>query len=141
QSTGPIRRSRGRRAQRNNETANLRMGPPGWPASATHLRRTQANTRKGVAAATRPCCNRSVSEEGPSGSPAPARSRRRHFSMIRDFQVADFFTLGNAFCGTAAVLATMKYLVLGDPRYLWLAFGALPVAFACDVLDGRVARR
>jgi len=34
--------------------------------------------------------------------PATA-GRRKHFSMIREFHVADFFTLANAACGVAAV--------------------------------------
>src|SRR3954462_9449239 len=64
----------------------------------------------------------------------------RHFSMIRDFQAADFLTLGNGFSGTGAILATMKWLVSGDLFFLKLAFGLLPLALVCDVLDGRVAR-
>ena len=32
---------------------------------------------------------------------------RRHFSMIRGFHLADFLTLGNAACGTAAVMLAM----------------------------------
>ena len=41
----------------------------------------------------------------------PSRPEPRpHFSMIRGFQLADFFTLGNAACGVAAVLMAMRYL-------------------------------
>ena len=41
----------------------------------------------------------------------PSSPRRsRHFSMIRDFRLADFFTLGNAGCGVAAVFFAMLYL-------------------------------
>jgi len=68
------------------------------------------------------------------------RPRKRHFSMIRDFQLADLLTLSNAFAGTIAILATMRYLVSGRPSYLWLAFAFMPVALVFDVLDGRVAR-
>lgn len=71
----------------------------------------------------------------------PSRpGRPRHFSMVRDFRVADFLTLGNGFAGMGAILATLEYLVSGDTTFLQLAFGLLPVALACDVLDGRVAR-
>lgn len=66
--------------------------------------------------------------------------RPRHFSMIRDFQAADFLTLGNGFSGMGAILATLKYLVSSDLFFLKLAFGLLPIALVCDVLDGRVAR-
>ncbi len=33
----------------------------------------------------------------------------KHFSMIREFHLADFFTLGNAACGAAAVFFAMLY--------------------------------
>ena len=60
--------------------------------------------------------------------------------MIRDFQVADFFTLANGFAGTGAILAAMKYAVSNEAWALKLTFSLLPIAFVCDVLDGRVAR-
>jgi CDP-diacylglycerol--serine O-phosphatidyltransferase len=60
--------------------------------------------------------------------------------MIRDFQVADFLTLGNGFAGTGAILAVLAYVVQGDPFFVKLAFWLLPVALVCDFLDGRVAR-
>jgi CDP-diacylglycerol--serine O-phosphatidyltransferase len=64
----------------------------------------------------------------------------RRFSMIRDFQVADFITLANGFAGTGAVFALMKYLLTHDGRFLWLAFALMPVALVADFADGRVAR-
>jgi len=60
--------------------------------------------------------------------------------MIRDFQTADFLTLGNGFAGTGSMLATMKYVASGDTTFLRLAFALLPIALVCDILDGRVAR-
>ncbi len=68
------------------------------------------------------------------------KPRRRHFTMVRDFQAADFLTLGNGFSGTGAILALMKYLVSGDIGMLRLAFGLFPIALFCDFFDGRVAR-
>jgi CDP-diacylglycerol--serine O-phosphatidyltransferase len=65
---------------------------------------------------------------------------RRHFTMIRDFQMADFLTLGNGFAGTGSILSTLQYVASADLVYLRLAFGLLPVALICDFLDGRVAR-
>jgi len=67
-------------------------------------------------------------------------SRSRHFSMLRDFQLADWFTLGNAFCGTGAVFAAMRYLQDGDLRVLLAGMGLIPLAFVFDALDGRIAR-
>ena len=66
--------------------------------------------------------------------------RPAHFSMIRGFQLADFFTLGNAACGVAAVLMAMRYLGTRDPGDLLVAAAFAPAAFAFDVLDGRIAR-
>lgn len=67
-------------------------------------------------------------------------SRPRHFSMLRDFQLADWFTLGNAFCGTVAVFAAMRYLQHGSVRDLLLGMALIPLAFIFDALDGRIAR-
>jgi len=68
------------------------------------------------------------------------RPRRRRLSMIREFQLADGITLLNGFAGMGAVLAAMKFLAEGEPGFLWLAFGLLPLSLVFDVLDGRVAR-
>jgi CDP-diacylglycerol--serine O-phosphatidyltransferase len=69
-----------------------------------------------------------------------SKPQRRHFSMIRDFRVADFLTLGNGCAGMGAILAAMTYAVTSDRSSLHLAFALLPAAFVFDVLDGRVAR-
>ena len=66
--------------------------------------------------------------------------RTRHFSMLRDFHVADFITLGNAACGVAAVFCAMTYLATEDLRYFLWAAALSPIAFVFDVLDGKVAR-
>jgi CDP-diacylglycerol--serine O-phosphatidyltransferase len=68
------------------------------------------------------------------------QQKPRHFSMIRDFQAADFLTLGNGFSGTGAILALMKYMVSGETLFMNLAFALFPVALFCDFFDGRVAR-
>lgn len=60
--------------------------------------------------------------------------------MIRDFQLADFFTLLNGFAGTGAVLAFMGFLVTRQSARFWLGVGLLPIALVMDVLDGRIAR-
>lgn len=64
----------------------------------------------------------------------------RHFSMLRDFHLADFFTLGNAACGVAAVLFAMLYMASGLASHFYAAAALAPAAFLFDVLDGRVAR-
>lgn len=65
---------------------------------------------------------------------------RKHFSMIRGFHLADWFTLGNGFCGMAAVFAVMEYLQSGRVALLVVAMALMPAALLLDVLDGRVAR-
>ncbi len=70
-----------------------------------------------------------------------AGERPRHFSMIREFHVADFFTLGNAACGVAAIFCAMAYMADKQSLGAFYAAAALaPAAFIFDVLDGRIAR-
>ncbi len=64
----------------------------------------------------------------------------RHFSMLREFQLADWFTLGNAFCGTGAIFAAMRFLQEGVVFDLMIGMALIPLAFIFDALDGRVAR-
>ena len=66
--------------------------------------------------------------------------RPKHFSMIREFHVADLFTLGNAACGVAAVFCAMKYLGNQSVAHFYVAAGLAPAALVFDVLDGRIAR-
>jgi CDP-diacylglycerol--serine O-phosphatidyltransferase len=68
------------------------------------------------------------------------RAAPRHFSMLRDFHLADFFTLGNAACGVGAVFLAMLYLTSGLRAHFFAAAALAPAAFAFDVLDGRIAR-
>ena len=78
----------------------------------------------------------------PEGS-QPARApvaKKVPFSLVRTFVLADLITLGNAFCGTGAVLASMSYLVSNDRASVWAALVLLPLALICDALDGAVAR-
>src|SRR4249920_2538321 len=64
----------------------------------------------------------------------------RHFSMIREFHLADFFTLANAACGVGGVFCAMRYLEGQAIRYFFVAAALAPAAFIFDVLDGRIAR-
>jgi CDP-diacylglycerol---serine O-phosphatidyltransferase len=72
--------------------------------------------------------------------PETSQPKPRRFSMIRSFVLADFLTLGNAFCGTGSVLALLQYLVTDESRWLTTAMALLPVALVFDFADGRVAR-
>lgn len=68
------------------------------------------------------------------------QTRPKHFSMIRGFHLADFFTLANAACGTAAVFLAMLYMSSGLRGHFYAAAAMAPAAFAFDWLDGNVAR-
>jgi CDP-diacylglycerol--serine O-phosphatidyltransferase len=60
--------------------------------------------------------------------------------MIRSFQFADFFTLGNAGCGVAAVFFAMLYMESESVAHIFSSAGMTVAAFVFDVLDGRIAR-
>jgi CDP-diacylglycerol--serine O-phosphatidyltransferase len=60
--------------------------------------------------------------------------------MLRSYTPADALTIGNASCGTLSIFLCLDYMAFGDTRRLWIAILLLPVALACDVLDGYVAR-
>ena len=60
--------------------------------------------------------------------------------MIREFQLADWFTLANAVCGMYVLFSMMSYLETGHVRHVYFACGLVLAAFIFDVLDGRIAR-
>ena len=70
----------------------------------------------------------------------PTSAKPRHFSMLRDFHLADFFTLGNAACGVGSVLFAMLYMQGQQLAHFYAAAALAPLAFFFDVLDGRIAR-
>jgi CDP-diacylglycerol--serine O-phosphatidyltransferase len=70
---------------------------------------------------------------GPMNKPKP-------FSMIREFHLADWFTLSNAFCGVGALFSVMTYLQTNEVIHILFASGLIPLALVFDVLDGRIAR-
>jgi CDP-diacylglycerol--serine O-phosphatidyltransferase len=64
----------------------------------------------------------------------------KRFSMIRDFQMADWFTLANAACGTGALFAMLTYLDDQDIVHIYYAAALVFAALVFDFLDGRIAR-
>jgi len=72
---------------------------------------------------------------------AQKAEKKKHFSMLREFALADLITLGNASCGTASIFLALNYAVEPEtPAYIWVAFALLPIALILDFLDGYVAR-
>lgn len=65
---------------------------------------------------------------------------RKRFSMIREFHFADWFTLGNAVCGTGALFSSMTYLQTDYPERIYVACALIFAALIFDILDGRIAR-
>lgn len=72
--------------------------------------------------------------------PVVAAAAPKHFSMLREFHLADVLTLGNAACGLAAVFFAMHYMGSGSPTHFFAATTLAPAALLFDWLDGRVAR-
>lgn len=70
----------------------------------------------------------------------PSATPPKRFSMIREFQLADWVTLGNAVCGTGALFSVLSYLQNGAVVHVYFACALVLAALVFDVLDGRVAR-
>ncbi|ORX62010.1 phosphatidylserine synthase [Hesseltinella vesiculosa] len=67
-------------------------------------------------------------------------AERKHFSLVRNFYLADVITLMNGVCGVQSVFASMRYLVSNDISDLYSAMTFMPFGMLFDFLDGRVAR-
>lgn len=68
------------------------------------------------------------------------QTQHKPFAMIREFQLADWFTLANAVCGTGALFSMLTYLQTSEVRHVYFACGLVLAALIFDVLDGRIAR-
>ncbi len=62
------------------------------------------------------------------------------FTMIREFHLSDWFTLGNAACGVGALFSMMSYLDTDAVLHVYIAGVLLLIALVFDILDGRIAR-
>lgn len=67
-------------------------------------------------------------------------TKPKPFSMIREFHLADWFTLSNAFCGVGSLFSVMTYLQTREVLHLLIACALIPAALVFDILDGRIAR-
>jgi CDP-diacylglycerol---serine O-phosphatidyltransferase len=68
------------------------------------------------------------------------RPSRKPFALIREFELADWFTLGNAVCGTAALFSTITYVQTEYVGHVYFACALVLAALIFDILDGRIAR-
>jgi CDP-diacylglycerol--serine O-phosphatidyltransferase len=62
------------------------------------------------------------------------------FAMIREFHLADWFTLGNAVCGIGSIFSTMTFVLSNEVVHIYYAAALVFAALVFDVLDGRIAR-
>jgi CDP-diacylglycerol---serine O-phosphatidyltransferase len=67
-------------------------------------------------------------------------NKPKPFSMIREFHLADWFTLGNAICGIGAIFSMMTFLQTNGTQHIYFACALVLAALVFDVLDGRIAR-
>jgi CDP-diacylglycerol--serine O-phosphatidyltransferase len=73
--------------------------------------------------------------------PGPqATQGARHFTLLRSFHLADFFTLANGSCGTAAIYFAMAHMREAMTLRVYAAGALIGLALVFDVVDGRVAR-
>ncbi|KAI0780813.1 CDP-diacylglycerol--serine O-phosphatidyltransferase [Trametes elegans] len=63
-----------------------------------------------------------------------------HFSLVRNFRLADLVTIANGICGSFSIFMSAKYLVSNDEDYLWSALVFPLAGLLFDFLDGKVAR-
>ncbi|KAI8994817.1 phosphatidylserine synthase [Pilobolus umbonatus] len=63
-----------------------------------------------------------------------------HFSMVRNFYIADVITLMNGMCGVQSVLSSMRYLTSNNVNDLYAAMIFMPLGMLFDFMDGKVAR-
>ncbi|EKM55551.1 uncharacterized protein PHACADRAFT_256262 [Phanerochaete carnosa HHB-10118-sp] len=68
------------------------------------------------------------------------RDTEGHFSLVRNFRLADLVTIMNGVCGSLSIFMSAKYLLSKDEDYLWFAL-VFPVAgLMFDFMDGKIAR-
>ena len=73
-------------------------------------------------------------------STTPNDTKRKPFSMIREFHLADWFTLGNAVCGVGSMFSIITFIQAGAVQHAYYACALVLAALVFDVFDGRVAR-
>ncbi|KAI9316502.1 hypothetical protein BX666DRAFT_1951398 [Dichotomocladium elegans] len=79
--------------------------------------------------------------KGPEDNiPKRFEEQDRHFSLVRNFYVADVITIMNGVCGVMSVFSSMRYLLSMNLSDLYLAMMFIPFGLLFDFLDGRVAR-
>jgi len=63
-----------------------------------------------------------------------------HFTLVRNFRLADLVTIMNGFCGGFSIFSSGRYLITGDKAYLYTALAFPAAGMFFDYMDGKVAR-
>ncbi|KZT67712.1 CDP-diacylglycerol--serine O-phosphatidyltransferase [Daedalea quercina L-15889] len=63
-----------------------------------------------------------------------------HFSLVRNFRLADLITISNGICASLSIFMSANYLATNDEDYLWSALVLPYLGLTFDFLDGKVAR-
>ncbi|KIY65434.1 CDP-diacylglycerol--serine O-phosphatidyltransferase [Cylindrobasidium torrendii FP15055 ss-10] len=63
-----------------------------------------------------------------------------HFTLVRNFRLADLVTIMNGVCGSFSIFSSANYLASKDPDYLWMALWCPLAGLMFDFFDGKVAR-
>ncbi|CAG7846443.1 CDP-diacylglycerol--serine O-phosphatidyltransferase; AltName: Full=Phosphatidylserine synthase [Serendipita indica DSM 11827] len=63
-----------------------------------------------------------------------------HFSLVRNFRLADLVTIMNGFCGSFSIFSSARYLLTNDKTHLWAALTYPLAGLMFDFFDGKVAR-
>ncbi|PCH38084.1 CDP-diacylglycerol--serine O-phosphatidyltransferase [Wolfiporia cocos MD-104 SS10] len=80
------------------------------------------------------------SGEGKDAALQQYRDTEGHFSLVRNFRLADLVTIANGICASFSIFMSAKYLVTNDEDYLWSALAFPYAGLMFDFLDGKVAR-
>ena len=67
-------------------------------------------------------------------------AKKKPFSMIREFHLADWFTLANAVCGVGAMFSIVSFIQTACVHHVYYACALVLAALVFDIFDGRVAR-
>jgi len=63
-----------------------------------------------------------------------------HFTLVRNFRLADLVTIMNGFCGTFSIFSSARYLLTDNKAYLYTALSFPLAGLFFDFMDGKVAR-
>ncbi|KAL5490280.1 CHO1 [Sanghuangporus weigelae] len=63
-----------------------------------------------------------------------------HFSLVRNFRLADLITIMNGFCGSFSIFSSARYLITNDESHLYAALAYPLAGLMFDFFDGKVAR-